>query len=161
MSVAGEACAVTLHPGMICAEDSVSLVRTVLGSCVSVCLFDPLSRRGGINHYVLPLWNGDGLPSPRYGNIAIAKLIEKMEAMGSRRERLVAKIFGGGAVLGPGPGLLNVGQRNITIAEDLLGEARIPIIARDVGGTCSRKLIFVTESGEVRVRRLGNGRPMR
>lgn len=149
-------CEITLHPGMIHAEREPCVVRTVLGSCIAVCLFDPVTRCGGINHYVLPLWNGDGLPSPRYGNIAIAKLVERLLDLGCLRINLRAKLFGGGSVLGASSGLLNVGERNIMIAEDLLAEERIPVVARDVGGVCSRKVLFTTETGEVLLRRLGN-----
>jgi len=149
---------VTVHPGTLHAEPAPGLVHTVLGSCVAVCLFDPVRRWGGMNHYVLPLWNGEGLPSPRYGNIAIAKLLEKMLWLGSRRQNLQAKVFGGGALLGVAAGLLNIGERNVILAADLLGEEAIPIVARDVGGEVSRKLIFNTGTGEVFVRRLGNAR---
>ena len=53
-------------------------VTTILGSCVAVCLWDPFLKVGGMNHYLLSLWNGKGLPTPRYGNIAIPKLIKKL-----------------------------------------------------------------------------------
>lgn len=156
MNTTRAACEVTLHPGMIHAERAGCVVRTVLGSCVAVCLYDPATRCGGINHYILPLWNGDGLPSPRYGNVAIAKLIERMLGFGCLRGNLRAKLFGGGAVLGASAGLLNVGERNVQLADDLLAEERVPVVARDVGGGFSRKVLFNTETGEVLMRKLGN-----
>ena len=55
-------------------------LSTVLGSCVAVCLWDQRLKFGGMNHYMLPMWNGAGLASPKYGNIAIPKLIEQMNA---------------------------------------------------------------------------------
>ncbi|MBF0558651.1 MAG: chemotaxis protein CheD [Nitrospirae bacterium] len=143
-----------LYPGLIFAQKEMCMVTTVLGSCVSVCLWDPVYNTGGINHYMLPLWNGEGLPSPKYGNIAIRKLIEKMMALGCRKENLKAKVFGGGAVLQTSGGLLNVGERNIILAEDILAEEKIPIISRDVGGSQGRKLIFCTGSGTVLVKKI-------
>jgi len=88
-----------LYPAALFAEEDPHLVDTILGSCVAVCLFDPVKKIGGINHYMLPFWNGTGLASPKYGNIAIQKLVEKMLSLGAKKENLQAKIFGGGEVI--------------------------------------------------------------
>ncbi len=143
-----------LYPGLLFAQKDMCMVTTVLGSCVSVCLWDPVLNIGGINHYMLPLWNGEGLPSPKYGSVAIPKLIEKMLALGCRKENLKAKVFGGGAVMQISSGLLNVGERNIILAEDTLADENIPIISKDVGGNHGRKLIFCTGSGTVLVKKI-------
>jgi chemotaxis protein CheD len=143
-----------LYPGMLFAEPGDYSVTTVLGSCVSVCLWDPSARAGGMNHYLLPLWNGDGLRTPKYGNIAIPLLVEKLLQAGCSKANLKAKVFGGASVLESTSGLLNVGERNIHFAESALAEARIPIIGKDVGGTTGRKLMFVTGTGDVYVRKL-------
>ncbi|HEY5998058.1 MAG TPA: chemotaxis protein CheD [bacterium] len=144
-----------LLPGMIRAGRGEGLVRTVLGSCVSVCLWDPAIGAGGMNHYLLPLWNGEGLPSPRYGNVAIPRLIERVLELGCRRDRLVAKVFGGGAVLDISVGLFPVGERNASLALEQLGAERIPVVARDVGGEWTRTIVFNHGTGVVRLRRLG------
>ncbi|MGD0283136.1 MAG: chemotaxis protein CheD [Dissulfurispiraceae bacterium] len=143
-----------LYPGLLFAQKDMCMVTTVLGSCVSVCLWDPVLNIGGINHYMLPLWNGEGLPSPKYGSVAIPKLIEKMLSLGCRWENLKAKVFGGGAVMQISSGLLNVGERNIILAEDMLADENIPIISKDVGGNHGRKLIFCTQSGTVLVKKI-------
>ncbi|OGQ54941.1 MAG: chemotaxis protein CheD [Deltaproteobacteria bacterium RIFCSPLOWO2_02_FULL_53_8] len=135
------------------AKNGQYIISTILGSCVSICLWDPVLRIGGMNHYLLPLWNGEGLPTPRYGNVAIAMLIEKMVSLGSRRETLKAKIFGGASVLESVGGLLEVGSRNISLAEETLELENIDILGYDVGGTVGRKIIFFTESGDVFVRK--------
>ncbi|MBF0158909.1 MAG: chemotaxis protein CheD [Magnetococcales bacterium] len=142
-----------LLPGGLFARDADCIITTVLGSCVAVCLWDPQRRRGGMNHYKLPLWNGDGLPSPKFGNIATCKLLELMLEMHCHQESLQAKIFGGAAVFQNACNLLNVGQRNIDIARKVLAEHNIPIVASDVGGSCSRKLKFNTTEGSVLVRK--------
>ena len=143
-----------LYPGAIYAQKGECVVTTILGSCVAVCLWDPVLKIGGINHYMLALWNGEGLPSPKYGNIAITKLIEKMLNIGSRRKNLKAKVFGGAQVLQSTIGLLNVSQRNITLAKKMLQEERIPIITSDLGGSLGRKIIFNTESGKVLLKKI-------
>ena len=69
-----------LYPGAIYISPEPTLITTILGSCVAICLYDPILQIGGMNHYMLPLWNGQGLASPRYGNIAIEKLITNLES---------------------------------------------------------------------------------
>lgn len=142
-----------LYPGMMFAKNGQYIITTILGSCVSICLWDPILRIGGMNHFLLPLWNGEGLPTPRYGNVAIAMLIANMVSLGSRRETLKAKIFGGASVLESVGGLLEVGSRNITLAEETLQTENIGVLGYDVGGTVGRKIIFFTESGDVFVKK--------
>lgn len=143
-----------LYPGNIFAHARPHAVKTVLGSCISVCLYDPRLKIGGINHYMLALWNGEGLSTPRYGNIAIYKLIEKMENLGCKRNRLEAKVFGGGDVLKITTAFLNIGERNIILAKDLLAELKIPIVAIDVGGIAGRRIVFNTGTGKIVLKRL-------
>jgi len=143
-----------LLAGAIFAGREPHLVTTVLGSCVSVCLWDSVLRHGGINHFMLPLWNGEGLASPKYGNIAIAKLLERMFELGSDKRNLCAKVFGGGIVLNVKNSFMNIGERNIELAEAALKQAGIPVISADTGGSVGRKIIFNTASGTVMVKKL-------
>ncbi|MBF0338016.1 MAG: chemotaxis protein CheD [Nitrospirae bacterium] len=143
-----------LYPGNIYVHREPCAITTILGSCVAVCLWDPVLKYGGMNHYLLPLWNGEGLPSPRYGNIAIDKLIEKMLSLGCNKKSLKAKIFGGAAMMQQSSGLLNVGERNIIVAEDVLAEEGISIVSSDVGGTLGRKIVFKTETGGVLLKKV-------
>ena len=143
-----------LNPCMLLASRDEAEITTLLGSCVAVCLWDPRLGYGGMNHYMLPLWNGDGLPTPKYGNVAIEKLVEKMLAFGCKKEQLVAKCFGGANVIGDTSGRMLIGERNINLAEEVLAIHRIPIIAKDLGGTRGMKIIFNTKSGLVLAGRL-------
>ena len=143
-----------LLPGNLFAHTEPYTVTTVLGSCVSVCLWDPAKRIGGINHFMLPFWNGEGLASPKYGNIAISKLIERMLDLGCEKRGLRAKIFGGGVMFKATSALMNIGERNIILAQDMLSEEKIPVIASDVGGSNGRKIIFQTGTGSVSMKRL-------
>ncbi len=144
-----------LFPGTIFAEPFEYQISTVLGSCVAVCLFDRVACRGGMNHLMLPLWNGEGLATPKYGNIAMEKLLSKVLSIGCHREHLVAKVFGGANVSGTGLEVFMIGDRNITLALDMLEDLKIPVVARDVGGRVGRKIIMNTATGVVLV---GKGR---
>jgi len=139
-----------LYPAALFASKTPHLVTTILGSCVAVCLYDPVLRIGGINHFMLPLWNGQGLASPKYGNIAIEKLVEKMISLGCDQSRLQAKVFGGGEVIDSHITSFNIGARNIRLAYDMLEEYKIPIIGQSVGGNLGRKILFNTETFEVK-----------
>lgn len=145
-----------LFPGAVAVHSQEHLITTVLGSCVAVCLWDPYTGTGGMNHYMLPLWNGEGLPTPRYGNIAIDRLIKRMYALDCRKENIVAKVFGGANVLPTTSGMLTVGDRNIMLADQLLQEYEIPVVVADIGGTCGRKVIFNTRTGLVLVGKRGS-----
>ena len=141
-----------LHPGNLFAHKNPYIVTTILGSCVSTCLWDPILKFGGINHYLLPLWNGEGLASPRFGNIAIIKLIEKMEILGSSRKVLQAKVFGGAAIINNPNGLINVGSRNVDVAMDILAKENIRIVSSDFTGSRGRRILYYTATGKVKLR---------
>ena len=141
-----------LYPSSLFVSKDPYLVKTILGSCVAICLWDKRLKIGGINHYMLPHWNGNDLASPKYGNIAIDKLVEKMLFHGSRIEDLQAKIFGGGELLtttGKGSTTM-IGERNIRVARMMLEEKNIQVVASSTGGKKGRKILFFTQTGEVR-----------
>ncbi|MBN1253071.1 MAG: chemotaxis protein CheD [Bacteroidales bacterium] len=144
-----------LYPGAIFANTEPYYITTILGSCVAVCLYDPVIKIGGMNHFMLPLWNGQGLASPRYGNIAIKKIIEKLEALGSSRSNIKAKIFGGAEIIATNINQFMIGERNIRIAKDILHEENIQILSSSLGGKLGRKIIFDTYTGEVRQKYVG------
>ncbi len=139
-----------LYPSNIFASREIYQITTLLGSCVAVCLYDTRQRFGGMNHFMLPLWNGKGLASPKFGNIATRQLVQKMENLGSDRQDLIAKVFGGAAVLEVSSGLFNVGSRNADVALSELDALGIKVVASSVKGEKARKIIFNTFTGEVR-----------
>lgn len=145
---------VYLHPGHVFVSASPAVVTTVLGSCVAICLWDPVIGAGGLNHYLLPHWAGFGEDSTRFGNVAFRRLILDLAACGAHKQRLLAKIFGGACVL---PGALtktHLGAKNVELARKLLDDAGIPIMAEDVGAECARKLIVHTDTGDAWIKRL-------
>ncbi len=138
-----------LYPSTLFVSKEQYLVNTILGSCVAVCLFDPITKTGGINHYMLPFWNGEGLASPKYGNIAIERMVEKMISLGCKKSNLIAKVFGGGEVIDTQISQFHIGERNIAVAYQMLKELNIAISGQSVGGKNGRKIQFNTGTGAV------------
>ena len=144
-----------LHPGQLFASRQSHAVTTILGSCVAVCLWDPVRKIGGINHYLLPAFTGDGVASARFGNVAIAELLERLISLGCRKRELQAKLFGGACVIAAFRNrTTHLGWENIQTAEKFLGREEIPVVGQDTGGDKGRKLIFHTDDGSAWVKRL-------
>ncbi len=142
---------VYLHPGQVFASGEAVQVTTVLGSCVSVCLWDPASRVGGMNHYVLPRFVPSDSASPRFADVAMRELVDRLLHLGARRATLEAKVFGG-ACLSPTPGgwgKPHLGEQNVSRALAVLEKERIRVGAADTGGGRGRKLMFRTDDGTV------------
>ena len=146
-------------PGEYYATNKDMALVTVLGSCVSACLRDRDSGIGGMNLFMLPDegklvgTHGNISASARYGVHAMELLINQILKLGGRRDRLEAKIFGGGNVL-QGFMLSNVGEQNAEFIVEYLSIERIPIIARDLLDVWPRKIYFFPRSGKVMVKRL-------
>lgn len=146
-----------LYPSTLFVNADRYQVSTLLGSCVAVCLYDTKLKIGGINHYMLPFWSGRGLASPKFGNVAISKLIDNIESLGSQRSNLIAKVFGGGNPLLNGSDIagFNIGSRNVQVAKEILHEYKIPIIAKSVGGKKGRRIQFDIFTGVVLMKVIG------
>lgn len=127
-------------------------ITTLLGSCVAVCLWDTKLHYGGINHYLMPFWNGNGLTSPKYGNIAIERLINNMMLMGCERRNLVAKVFGGASMLNSSENSFSIGSRNIEFQKEELKIYGIKTLASSLGGVLGRKIVFNTETGVIKMK---------
>lgn len=133
------------------------MISTVLGSCVAACMRDPVAGIGGMNHFLLPIANG--LPprtwqesaEGRYGSYAMERLVNEILEGGGRRERLEAKIFGGGCIL---EGLTDVGAQNARFVKDYLRLEGIGVAAENLGGPSPRRVHFYPRSGRARVKRL-------
>jgi chemotaxis protein CheD len=135
-------------------------IRTLLGSCVGVVLHDRVARLGALAHIVLPDSRGAVDFPGKYADTAIPALIAEIERQlqVKARGRLVAKLAGGASMFpvgggaGGGNSTLNIGQSNCEAAERILGELRIPILARDLGGASGRHLTLDTASGIVTIK---------
>ena len=124
-------------------------IVTVLGSCIAVCLFDPINQISAMNHYLVPLWNGNGLQSPKYGNVSIPKMIDKIVSKGSNINKLQAKVFGGANINNITTPEMLVGKKNILIAKEILREYGIKILAEDVGGFRGRRIMMRSDTGKI------------
>ncbi len=134
---------------------SGEMILTVLGSCVSACIRDPVAGVGGMNHFMLPesangTW-GTASASLRYGNFAMERLINDLLCRGARRERLEVKVFGG-AALSDGGSL--VGPRNAAFVEAYLQAEGLPIAARHLRGKHPRRVHYFPLTGRVMMREL-------
>ena len=145
-----------VHPGAWAVESQQPL-STLLGSCVAVCLFDPLLKLGGINHFMLPDMGrskyGD-VDSLLSGNFAMEALLNALLIKGAKKVRLQAKAFGGGTIIDTDGGSLSIGMRNANFAKEWLAREGIPLKSSDFLGPWSRKIIFLPFNGEAFCKRL-------
>ncbi|PWK81086.1 chemoreceptor glutamine deamidase CheD [Fulvimonas soli] len=153
---------VKVLPGEFYVSGHEEVVSTVLGSCVSACIYDPRRRLGGMNHFMLPAPSGEGARerddwtctvgrAARYGNDAMEQLINAILKAGGQRADLEVKIFGGGRVLAQ---MTDVGRRNIEFVQHYIETERLKLVAADVGDVYPRQVQFFPASGKVRVRQL-------
>jgi len=138
-----------IHVGQVHVDVGPASISTVLGSCIAVCLYDKYSKIGGMNHYLLPFWNGNGLQTPKFGNISIPRLIDDMLARGANLKTMEAKIFGGASMNISAQNNMMIGEKNILVAQEILKEYKIKIVASDVGGQYGRKIQLKLEQGKV------------
>ena len=144
----------TVFPGQFVITTVPTLVSTVLGSCVSVCLWDRENHVSGMNHYLLPGTADDDASNSTRGLTATRLLIRSMLNRQVKPENIEAKVFGGCNSLYRNNDLFKVGERNITMAFDVLKEFNIPVRAQHTGGMYGRKIVFNTATGKVRMRLL-------
>lgn len=146
---------VKLQPGDYGATSLDLIFSTVLGSCVAACLYDPVARIGGMNHFLLP-GSTTGDQGSRYGMYAMELLINEMLKRGASKPRIAAKVFGGAKVL-KSLTKADVGSRNADFIEQYLQDENIPIVGSDLRAERPRKVIFFAASGQALVRNVGSG----
>lgn len=148
---------VTIMPGEYYVSSTGEYISTLLGSCISVCLFDPKAQIAGMNHFLLPQYNGKDrnlYSSSRYGVSAMETLIMKMQLKGVDRDRLQAKIFGGGNVLSLTQSPERVGERNISFIHEYMNTEGISVISEDTGGSFSRKVLLNSKDFSVKLNKV-------
>ena len=130
-----------------------TLIRTLLGSCAGVVLYDRQARLGGVAHIVLPNSRGSADHPGKYADTAIPALIDDMERAAGRklRARITAKLFGGASMF-QGGASIDIGRSNQVAVEQILADLGITVVARDMGGETGRRLTFSTATGIVAVR---------
>lgn len=125
------------------ADPSV-VMSTVLGSCVATCLYDPVAKVGGMNHFLLPDTDTDRPGELRFGLNLMETLINDLLKQNARKKDLVAKIFGGANVIMESS---TIGARNGRFARQFLKDEGIPCIAESIGGDRARRIRFWPATG--------------
>ncbi|HWQ86604.1 chemotaxis protein CheD [Brevundimonas sp.] len=124
--------------------DRSVVFSTILGSCVAACIRDPLVGVGGMNHFLLPEAPGGGAGDRRYGAQAMELLINGLLALGARRDRLEAKVFGGARMTA---GFNDIGGKNAEFVRRFLHEDGIPIVSESLGGMLARRIHYTPSTG--------------
>lgn len=153
-----------LRAGDIFGAARPSRLATILGSCVSTCIFDAVGGIGGMNHFVLPRSGPCEDQIGHHGDVAIHGLVKMLLSLGAERRYLRAKVFGGGIVLPSRHGCarktMDIGRQNVREAFHTLRQLRVPIEAECVQQSCGLSIEMLTSTGAVQVRRLDQ-RPSR
>lgn len=142
---------VSIHIGQYHASRNPTVIRTVVGSCVAVCLYDPEAGIGGMNHIFLPGRNeniGFGI-SAHYGIDAMELLIGRLLKIGAEKKNLLAKAFGGASTLPAMDSAQNIGKRNSEFVINFLEKESIRLIGCNLGGITGKKIFFHTDTGDV------------
>ena len=147
---------IKILPGEFYVSQKDERIETVLGSCISACVRDPIAGVGGMNHFMLPVdKNSRGSTelsdANRYGNYAMENLVNSLLSAGAKRERLEFKLFGGGRIMSS---MTNIGWYNIGFAFDYIYTEGFKLVSQDIGDVYPRKVLYYPLSGRVRVRRL-------
>jgi chemotaxis protein CheD len=129
-----------------------TVISTILGSCVAVCLRDPVLRIGGMNHILLPDAAGGRIGAASFGASDMERLLNALIKRGAVRNRLEAKVFGGAAVVS---GLSNIGERNTAFVRTFLAAEGIAMLSENTGGDRPRQVRFWPESGRAQHRFVG------
>ena len=132
------------------------LITYALGSCIGICLHDPLLKLGALIHIMLPVnMETNRTNTMKYADTGLRETLRQMEAMGAKRPRITAKIAGGAKMFETGAALGNIGQRNIESVHLNLKKEGIRLLKEDVGGSVARTLLFDVNSGLGCVRTYG------
>ena len=133
-----------------------TVLRTILGSCVGICIYDKTKKIGGMAHVLLA--NNSGKENPeKYADTAIPLLLKKLEKEGCKKESLSAKIAGGASMFKfkSSMQLAQIGEKNIQVTKKVLEENGIPIVVEDVGGNAGRVIDFFLADGRLKVKASG------
>lgn len=129
-------------------------IRTVVGSCIAIALYDRVKKIGGMAHVILPnSQQGTGDPG-KFADTAVDLLRTALLAEGAEAEHLTCKIAGGATMFGPqtGPGL---GTRNADAVKERLTHQGVRLAGSDLGGRKGRKVSLDPATGEVQVEVIG------
>jgi chemotaxis protein CheD len=136
-----------LQPGQLVVATKPTVITTILGSCVAVCMWDPVLGIGGMNHYMLPHQVTGTVASLRFGSFALDELVVQMRAAGAKLPYLRARVYGGACMFNTMQSPTHLGVQNVELALDFLARRAIEVVDVETGGNRGRKLIFSTDQG--------------
>ena len=143
---------VKIFSGEFYATDSDEVIMTILGSCISACVRDPVVKVGGMNHFLLPgKTDHPDFASARYGAFAMEELINEILKRGGRRERLEIKVFGGGNII---KSSTKIGSKNVEFIQEYLEQEGMKPISSDLGGDYPRRVNYYPFTGKVMMKSL-------
>ena len=151
-----------LLPGQWYVGQKGELVRTLLGSCVSITLWHPVRKIGGMCHFLLPerLRASSAVLDGRYGDEAVDLLVREIQKTGVKPEEIDAQLYGGADTMPEEANVMvNVGERNVEKAWGLIDQHRFQLMSVDVGGTDPRSISLDLITGAVALRRGGGSTP--
>ncbi len=135
------------------------IMRTILGSCIGICIYDRIKKIGGMAHILLPNEIKKGHPE-KYADSAIPLLVEGLLKKGCKREFMSAKIAGGATMFRFKSNIMlgQIGERNINESKKTLEKIGIPLVAEDIGGNAGRVIDFFLEDGRLKIKASGEER---
>ncbi|TFH43130.1 MAG: chemotaxis protein CheD [Chrysiogenales bacterium] len=138
-------------------SEAPNILRTILGSCVGICLYDPKSKVGGMSHIMLPSLKDSSKSMKKYADTAIPMMLEDMERQGAARGRVNAKIVGGAKMFSMSENSVmgEIGNNNIAKVKEVLKGLSIALIAEDTGGNYGRTIDFYLDTGKVKIKSMG------
>lgn len=154
-SLVGTRLPVGIGQVVVSTEKPDVLVAYGLGSCVGIAAYDDGAAVAGMAHVLLPESEGRGLDPlepARYGDLAVASLLEAMAKAGARSSRLIVKLAGGASVLGSSTPAFRIGERNAESIREQLRKHGIPVRAEALGGSRGRTLELHAGTGKAFVR---------
>lgn len=144
-------------PGEYYVTQRQEMITTVLGSCISVCIYDLAQKIGGMNHFMLPVAKDRqmdfGSDSFRFGDVAMERLINEVIKAGADRRALKFKAFGGGHIIKT---MTSIGQSNIQFLKKFMALEGLHLETEDLGGKHPRKVRFNPGTGQVWVKKLAH-----
>lgn len=129
-------------------------VRTVLGSCVGIALFDRVAKVGGMAHVILPSSEQGTGDRGKFADTALDWLLDELVKAGAVKDRVKAKIAGGAMMFGSNV-RSGIGERNIEAVKNRLHHHAIPLSAEAVGGEKGRRMTLDPATGSVEVQIIG------
>ncbi len=133
---------------------SPDTLKTVVGSCIALCLWDKTTASGGMVHIMMPdSKEHENGSKGKYADTAVRALIDKMIKTGCKEEYLTAEIAGGASMFlsknHDNTDGNNIGMKNSQTVKKILHKFNIPLKSEDTGGTSGRRIVFDPSTGEV------------